>query len=316
MQIENSLKKLLWRVCLILTVDGCQSDRFLHALPKASSPSAHAELVGYWEAEDESLYRVVARKDGLNIDYVSAEGVVQVEEFDGHVSMIGKRRFLNVRRKDKQEGYLLFQYDFSPQGLRVGELKTSKRYLDFREDLEKQTVDGVNIFYSSGESIAESLKKATPELDGYNSQLLKRISAEQYAEKLAALKQFVSPDVAPGLKALSEHEYEFPREDFKRTLANLNDLRKQARCELAYHDGVAIGWRVLRPRKDSFFAKLGIQDGDIIRRLFKMEITSPHKFLEIYQTLAKTTSQTFDIELERLGVRMTKTYNLTAPIPE
>lgn len=119
------------------------------------------------------------------------------------------------------------------------------------------------------------------------------------------------PSVALGstVKQLSENDYEIPRAEIDKTLANLNDVAMQARIVPAFKDGVAQGFKLFSIRPDSIYSKIGIQNGDVIKRINGFDMNSPEKALEVYAKLKE--SSRIDIEVERNGAAVRKTYNVT-----
>lgn len=111
-----------------------------------------------------------------------------------------------------------------------------------------------------------------------------------------------------GVKQLSENDYEIPRSEIDKTLSNLNDVAMQARIVPAFKDGVAQGFKLFSIRPDSIYTKIGIQNGDVIKRINGYDLNSPEKALEIYSKL-KDASR-IDIEVERNGATIRKTYNV------
>src|SRR6267143_6072836 len=59
---------------------------------------------------------------------------------------------------------------------------------------------------------------------------------------------------------------------------------------------------------DSLYAKIGIQNGDVIRRINGYEMNSPDKALEIYQKLRDASR--IESELERRGESLRKSYSI------
>ncbi|MFZ5445311.1 MAG: type II secretion system protein GspC [Myxococcota bacterium] len=118
------------------------------------------------------------------------------------------------------------------------------------------------------------------------------------------------PSVAlgTGVKQLSDNDYEIPRAEIDKTLANLNDVAMQARIVPAFKDGVAQGFKLFSIRPDSIYSKIGIQNGDVIKRINGFDLNSPEKALEIYSKLKE--SSRIDIEVERNGASVRKTYNV------
>lgn len=118
------------------------------------------------------------------------------------------------------------------------------------------------------------------------------------------------PSVAlgTGIKSTGENEYEIPRGEIDKTLSNLNDVAMQARIVPAFKDGVAQGFKLFSIRPDSIYSKIGIQNGDVIKRINGYDLNSPEKALEIYSKLKEASR--IDIEVDRNGSAVRKTYNV------
>ncbi|MER2565494.1 MAG: type II secretion system protein GspC [Myxococcaceae bacterium] len=121
-----------------------------------------------------------------------------------------------------------------------------------------------------------------------------------------------APPPAVGLgstiKQMSENEYEVPRAEIDKTLSNLNDVAMQARIVPAFKDGVAQGFKLFSIRPDSIYSKIGVQNGDVIKRINGYDLNSPEKALEVYSKLKEASR--IDIEVERNGASVRKTYNV------
>jgi len=111
-----------------------------------------------------------------------------------------------------------------------------------------------------------------------------------------------------GIRAVSENEYEVPRGEIDRTLANLNEVAMQARIVPAFKDGQAQGFKLFSIRPDSIYSKIGVQNGDVIRRINGFDLNSPEKALEVYSKLKE--APRIEIEIERNGAPIRKTYNV------
>ena len=111
-----------------------------------------------------------------------------------------------------------------------------------------------------------------------------------------------------GIKALDDNNYEVPRSEVDRALANLNDLAMQARIVPAFKDGQAEGFKLFSIRPDSLYSKIGIVNGDVIKRINGFEMNSPEKALEVYTKLKD--ANRIDIEVDRNGQTLRKTYNV------
>jgi general secretion pathway protein C len=111
-----------------------------------------------------------------------------------------------------------------------------------------------------------------------------------------------------GIKQMSDNVYEIPRAEIDKTLANLNDVAVQARIVPAFKDGQSQGFKLFAIRRDSIYTKIGIQDGDVIKRINGFVLNSPENALELYSKLKE--SSRIDLEVERNGASVRKTYNV------
>ena len=111
-----------------------------------------------------------------------------------------------------------------------------------------------------------------------------------------------------GVKQLSENQYVVARNEINSALTNLSDLATKARIVPSFKNGVANGFKLFSIVPDSLYAKIGIQNGDVIRRINGSEMNSPDKALEIYQKLRDASR--IEIELERRGETLRKTYSI------
>lgn len=117
-----------------------------------------------------------------------------------------------------------------------------------------------------------------------------------------------SNGLGASIKQTSENDYEVPRAEIDKTLSNLNDVAMQARIVPAFKDGVAQGFKLFSIRPDSIYSRIGIQNGDVIKRINGYDLNSPEKALEIYSKLKEASR--IDIEVERNGAAVRKTYNV------
>jgi general secretion pathway protein C len=111
-----------------------------------------------------------------------------------------------------------------------------------------------------------------------------------------------------GIKPLDDNNYEVPKAELDKALANLNDLAMQARIVPAFKDGQAEGFKLFSIRPDSLYSKIGIVNGDVIKRINGFDMNSPEKALEIYTKLKD--ANRIDVEIDRNGSAVRKTYNV------
>ena len=120
-----------------------------------------------------------------------------------------------------------------------------------------------------------------------------------------------APPVASGdagVKQLSENQYTVAKSEINNALTNLSDLATKARIVPSFKNGVANGFKLFSIVPDSLYSKIGIQNGDVIRRINGYEMNSPDKALEIYQKLRDASR--IEIELERRGETIRKSYSI------
>jgi general secretion pathway protein C len=117
-----------------------------------------------------------------------------------------------------------------------------------------------------------------------------------------------SSGLGASIRQMSDNEYEVPRAEIDRTLSNLNDVAMQARIVPAFKDGAAQGFKLFSIRPDSIYSKIGVQNGDVIRRINGFDLNSPEKALEVYTKLKD--ANRIEIELERNGAPIRKTYTV------
>lgn len=111
-----------------------------------------------------------------------------------------------------------------------------------------------------------------------------------------------------GVKQVSANNYVVSQQEIENTLSNLNSIATQARIVPAFKNGVAEGFKLFSIRPGSIYSKIGIQNGDVIKRINGFEINSPDKALEVYQKLR--TARNIQVELERRGQSITKSYSI------
>ena len=111
-----------------------------------------------------------------------------------------------------------------------------------------------------------------------------------------------------GVKQLSENQYVVAKAEINNALTNLSDLATKARIVPSFKNGVANGFKLFSIVPDSLYSKIGVQNGDVIRKINGYEMNSPDKALEIYQKLRD--ANRIEIELERRGDTVRKSYSI------
>ena len=118
----------------------------------------------------------------------------------------------------------------------------------------------------------------------------------------------LSIEMDKGIKKLSENKYDIQRNTLESVLGNMSLLSRSARIVPEMRDGKAAGFRLYAVKPDGPFAKIGMQNGDIISSINGLDITSPEKALEVYSKLKSASHLT--LGMERNGQKVTKDYSI------
>jgi general secretion pathway protein C len=110
------------------------------------------------------------------------------------------------------------------------------------------------------------------------------------------------------VRQLSDNQYALAKSTVNAALTDLSQLATQARIVPSFKNGVANGFKLFSIVPDSLYAKIGIQNGDVIRRINGYEMNSPDKALEIYQKLRD--ANRVEVEIERRGETIRKSYSI------
>ena len=111
-----------------------------------------------------------------------------------------------------------------------------------------------------------------------------------------------------GITKVSNTEYTIPKVEIDNVLSNLNKIATQARIVPSFRNGKANGFKLFSIRPNSLYAKIGIQNGDIIQKINGYEIDSPDKALAIYSKLKDATN--ISVDLLRRGKKKSLSYNI------
>lgn len=107
------------------------------------------------------------------------------------------------------------------------------------------------------------------------------------------------------VKRVGQNSYSISREELTKATTNLNTLAMEARI---VPDRQENGFKVFSIRPGSLYTKIGIENGDVIKSINGIELSSPDKALEAYQRLRNTDKISLDIV--RRGKKETLEYNV------
>ncbi|MBN8226886.1 general secretion pathway protein GspC [Corallococcus macrosporus] len=111
-----------------------------------------------------------------------------------------------------------------------------------------------------------------------------------------------------GIRETAADSYTVPREDLTEALTHLDDLMMQARVVPSFRDGRPVGFKLFSIREGSFYARLGLRNGDVLQRINGLDLDSPDKALEAFHTLRD--SRRIELQIERDGAPVRKVFDV------
>lgn len=101
------------------------------------------------------------------------------------------------------------------------------------------------------------------------------------------------------------NSYRISRDDLNRATANLNNLASEARI---VPDKKENGFKIFSIRPGSIWQKIGVQNGDVVKSINGIDLSSPDKALEAYSRLRNANKMSLDIV--RRGKKETLEYTV------
>lgn len=108
------------------------------------------------------------------------------------------------------------------------------------------------------------------------------------------------------LRRVGEDTFEVKRDFIVSNLSDMTQLLISARAIPYIKDGKIQGFRLVNISPSSFYKVIGIQDGDVVKSINKVPVSSPEAILKIFSDIQNETY--FEIVLERNGVEKTFKY--------
>ncbi|UCF31755.1 MAG: hypothetical protein JSV26_04945 [bacterium] len=106
------------------------------------------------------------------------------------------------------------------------------------------------------------------------------------------------------VRKVADNSYVMDRREVEGVLQDFNKLLTQIRVVPHFADGQPDGFKVFNIRPNSLFMKLGMVNGDIIKRVNGLEITGPEQALQVFQQLKDESNITIDIERFRKNLTL------------
>lgn len=100
---------------------------------------------------------------------------------------------------------------------------------------------------------------------------------------------------ASGVQQVTSNRWVLDRQEIDSALENLSRLLTKARVVPHFNQGKTDGFRIFSIVPDSFFSKIGLQNGDILQRINGIEVRDPQKFMMVFQQLKGEASITLDL---------------------
>ncbi len=112
--------------------------------------------------------------------------------------------------------------------------------------------------------------------------------------KTAESAPVVQPEGDDGLdiRNVGPNQYVLKRSELNKVTGNLGALASQARIVPSNKDN---GFKIFSIARDSLFTKIGIQNGDVLKSINGIELSSPDKALEAYSRLQSASKLSLDI---------------------
>ena len=88
-----------------------------------------------------------------------------------------------------------------------------------------------------------------------------------------------------GIRQVAENHWLMERTEVDHAVNNLPELLTKARVVPNFTDGKADGFRIFAIQEDSLYAKIGLRNGDILKKVNEIDVRNPQNFLQVFQQL-------------------------------
>lgn len=110
------------------------------------------------------------------------------------------------------------------------------------------------------------------------------------------------------VRQVDDNNWLIDSREVEQATSNMSQLMTQIRVVPNFTDGQPDGFKVFAIRPGSLFSKIGLQNGDVIKRINGLEIQGPEEAFEAYQRLQNETA--IQIDLARRGQNQTFNYEI------
>jgi general secretion pathway protein C len=111
-----------------------------------------------------------------------------------------------------------------------------------------------------------------------------------------------------GVKKISDGKFMLDQREVLASTENMSQILTQARALPYMENGKTVGFRLDAIVPNSIYAKIGLQNGDVVQKVNSQDIDDPAKFFQLYQGLRN--ERAISIDLMRGGQRQTLNYEI------
>jgi len=104
---------------------------------------------------------------------------------------------------------------------------------------------------------------------------------------------------AERIRRTADNKFVIDRREMEKTVDNLNEVFTQARAVPYFQDGQTVGFRVFAIKPGSVFERIGLKNGDVIKRVNGVELTDPTKAITLFTELQNEGHIAVDLERNR-----------------
>lgn len=113
---------------------------------------------------------------------------------------------------------------------------------------------------------------------------------------------------AAGIRKKGPNDYQIDKNMLEEQLQDLTKLGMQARIVPNYEAGKYAGFRLVGIRPNSLYKAIGLQSGDLLRRINGEEIDTPNKAIQLFEQLRN--SNQIAVDVVRRGKKITMNYSI------
>jgi general secretion pathway protein C len=97
-----------------------------------------------------------------------------------------------------------------------------------------------------------------------------------------------------GIRQVQPNQWVLDKQEVTAALGNLSQLLTKARVIPNFADGKPDGFKIFSIAPDSLYAKIGLQNGDVLQQINGVEIKDPENFMRVFQQLKDETRIALD----------------------